>query len=320
MASAQDQPGVQPKELQEKQSCQDKFAISAIREAVDLFGSFEDVTTGQYVERIPQMWREQSIQARDNMIARVFSVSGIPWEDGAEQIDQFTRQRDKVRDSLKRAISNRRSYRNKKHKCQKSGDETCTRKTTFVPDSHQSHDQNAPRIPPASSWSDTFTRICNSIGGETDLIVAMAMVSAEVMHMGSGRFSWVGFYRWRPNKQWTEGGTEQKGVLLLGPHQGNNSTLRVASNSGVCGKAATTLQTQFVDDVTKLTEEEGFRNSERANTRSKVASPVVGKDGMLLGVLNLESDLAGAFNTRDVSYCMKITKMLGEGNWETGTL
>ena len=49
-----------------------------------------------------------------------------------------------------------------------------------------------------ADWDGMMERLAALLDGEGDLVSAMATVTCEVMHLGAGRFSWVGFYRWKP--------------------------------------------------------------------------------------------------------------------------
>ena len=72
--------------------------------------------------------------------------------------------------------------------------------------------------------------------GEHDPIANAANLSALVYH-ARPELNWVGFYFFD--------GTE----LVVGPFQGLPACVRIPLAKGVCGAAATTRQTQRVEDV-----------------------------------------------------------------------
>ena len=66
--------------------------------------------------------------------------------------------------------------------------------------------------------------------------------------------------------------------------------------AGVCGTAAATLATQLVDDVHAFP---GHIACD-VDSRSELVVPVV-RDGMLIGVLDLDSPIAARFDAADAA-------------------
>ncbi|NOR61272.1 MAG: GAF domain-containing protein [Rhodobacteraceae bacterium] len=143
-------------------------------------------------------------------------------------------------------------------------------------------------------WMDqalkNIVAICE---GEDDVIANMATISCELFH-GDSRFDWVGFYR-----------NIEGDVLKIGPYQGGHGCLTIPFSKGVCGAAARTRQTQIVDDVNAF---EGHIAC-ASSTVSEIVLPVIGPDGALLGVLDIDSNQPAAFSQADAD---QLKAMLAE--------
>lgn len=121
--------------------------------------------------------------------------------------------------------------------------------------------------------------------GETDEIALMATLACEIHH-ADDRFDWTGFYR-----------VTAPQVLKIGPYQGGHGCLVIPFARGVCGAAVRLRQTQLVPDV------EAFPGhiACSSTTRSELVIPVTGRDGRLIGVLDIDSDLPDAFTQDDAT-------------------
>ena len=118
---------------------------------------------------------------------------------------------------------------------------------------------------------------------ESDAVANMANAAALIWQYLPD-LNWAGFYRLV--------GSE----LVLGPFQGKPACIRIAMGSGVCGTAAATRATQLVDDVHAFP---GHIACD-ADSRSELVVPVV-RDGMLIGVLDLDSPIAARFDAVDAA-------------------
>ncbi len=127
---------------------------------------------------------------------------------------------------------------------------------------------------------ENIAAICE---GEADVIANMATISCELFH-GDARFDWVGFYR-------NIGGD----TLKIGPYQGGHGCLTIPFSKGVCGAAARERRTVIVDDVSAF---EGHIAC-ASSTVSEIVLPVIGPDGALLGVLDIDSNQPAAFTQAD---------------------
>ena len=117
--------------------------------------------------------------------------------------------------------------------------------------------------------------------GEPDRIANAANLSALVYH-ALPRLNWVGFYFFD--------GTE----LVVGPFQGLPACVRIPLDRGVCGAAASSRQTQRVEDVHAFP---GHIACDAAS-RSELVVPLV-KDGALVGVVDLDSPDPARFDVQD---------------------
>ncbi|SIS21847.1 GAF domain-containing protein [Aquipseudomonas alcaligenes] len=119
------------------------------------------------------------------------------------------------------------------------------------------------------------------LADERDFVANAAQFSAFLFHELDD-LNWAGFYL---NKG------EQ---LVLGPFQGKVACVRIPFGRGVCGAAASSRQSQRVDDVHAFP---GHIACDSASN-SELVVPLV-KDGRLIGVLDLDSPSAARFSPDD---------------------
>lgn len=126
---------------------------------------------------------------------------------------------------------------------------------------------------------------------EPDIIANMAnMVAALKEAFG---FLWVGFYR------------VQGDFLVLGPFQGPLACTRIAYGRGVCGTAWKDGKTVVVADV------DLFPGHIACSTqsRSEVVVPLF-RDGVVVGVLDIDSEVLDRFDKVDARNLEKIVSLL----------
>ena len=121
--------------------------------------------------------------------------------------------------------------------------------------------------------------------GETDTVALMATFACE-LHHADPRSDWTGFYR-----------VVAPDLLKIGPYQGGHGCLTIPFSRGVCGAAARTRQVQLVPDVDAFPGHIACSSS----TRSELVLPVINGHGVLLGVLDLDSNTPAAFTDEDVT-------------------
>ncbi len=131
-------------------------------------------------------------------------------------------------------------------------------------------------------WTEVKSNIAVLIEGETDDVAKMATIACELFH-GFERFHWVGFYR-----------VVAPQLLKIGPYQGGHGCLVIPFSRGVCGACARSGETLIVPDVEAFPDHIACSST----TRSELVAPVF-KNGELIAVLDLDSDLPDAFSQAD---------------------
>ena len=131
------------------------------------------------------------------------------------------------------------------------------------------------------------------VAGEPDPVANMANAAALIFH-ALPDLNWAGFYR------------NRDGELVLGPFQGKAACVRIAFGSGVCGTAAATRKVQRVADVHAFP---GHIACDAAS-RSELVVPLIGADGVLLAVLDLDSPLPSRFDAEDEAGCVALAQVL----------
>lgn len=119
------------------------------------------------------------------------------------------------------------------------------------------------------------------LAGETDAIANAANTSALIYQVMPD-LNWAGFYIMRDDE------------LVLGPFQGKPACVRIAVGRGVCGSAVARRQSIVVEDVHAFP---GHIACDAAS-RSELVVPLV-KDDRILGVIDLDSPVAGRFDDAD---------------------
>ena len=107
--------------------------------------------------------------------------------------------------------------------------------------------------------------------------------------------NWAGFYLLRGD------------TLVLGPFQGRVACVRIPLGRGVCGTAAARRETVVVPDVHLFP---GHIACDAAS-RSEIVVPLV-RDGILLGVLDIDSPVPDRFSSDDKALCEAVAELLVE--------
>ncbi len=122
--------------------------------------------------------------------------------------------------------------------------------------------------------------------GETDSVALMATLACEIHH-GHPFSDWTGFYR-----------VVAPELLKIGPYQGGHGCLVIPFSRGVCGACARTGQVMNVPDVEAFPDHIACSST----TRSELVLPVRNGAGLLLGVLDLDSNTPAAFTPADEAF------------------
>lgn len=131
------------------------------------------------------------------------------------------------------------------------------------------------------SWRRLVQQAEGLLGVTTDRISNAANLSA-LLFQELPDVSWAGFYLLHGD------------TLLLGPFQGKPACVSIELGKGVCGAAAATGKIIRVDDVDTF---EGHIACD-SDARSEIVLPLI-KNGVLLGVLDLDSTKYGRFGDSD---------------------
>ena len=127
----------------------------------------------------------------------------------------------------------------------------------------------------AAVWSDEG-------GNSLDDIALMSTINS-VLSQRFSHFFWTGFYRVCGDR------------LVVGPYVGTVGCLQIQFGRGVCGTAAARKETVIAPDV------EAFPGHIAcdARTKSEIVVPVFAPDGVLIAVLDVDSDQLDAFDDED---------------------
>ena len=133
------------------------------------------------------------------------------------------------------------------------------------------------------------------LDGERDLIANAANVAALIWQIVPD-LNWAGFY-------FLKGGE-----LVLGPFQGKPACVRIAVGKGVCGTAVARRETMLVKDVHAF---QGHIACDAASN-SELVVPLI-KDGVVRGVLDIDSPLLARFDQADKKGFEAVVKLFVAG-------
>lgn len=130
------------------------------------------------------------------------------------------------------------------------------------------------------------------IEGEPDVTANLANICAALKEQFN--WLWVGFYLVKPNKQ----GEDE---LVLGPFQGPVACTRIKKGRGVCGTAWQKAEALIVPDVEKFPGHIACSSL----SKSEIVVPLI-KNGIVAGVLDVDSELLNQFDETDKKYLEEI--------------
>ncbi len=139
--------------------------------------------------------------------------------------------------------------------------------------------------PSAAARPGLYAELAKSLAallsGETDFIVNAANMASLLYH-SLPDVNWAGFY------------VRRRDELVLGPFQGKPACVRIPVGKGVCGACAKRRQAVVVKDVHEFP---GHIACD-PDSRSEIVIPLIA-EGRLIGVLDLDSPVAGRFDSSD---------------------
>jgi L-methionine (R)-S-oxide reductase len=138
-----------------------------------------------------------------------------------------------------------------------------------------------------------FLQLQELLGKTQDIDARMASISA-VLHHKLGMVLWTGFY------------SLKNGELLVKTYQGPLACQILKKNTGVCWSAVNTQKTVIVPDVHQ------FKGHIACDPRAKseIVVPVRDKNGIIIGVLDIDSKVLDRFDKTDAIELEKITGLL----------
>lgn len=141
-------------------------------------------------------------------------------------------------------------------------------------------------------YNEIVPQIEALVDGETDVTANLANIAA-VLKEAFG-FFWVGFY------------LTKNGQLVLGPFQGPLACTRIAFDAGVCGHAYTTRETVIVPNVDEFPGHIACATA----SKSEIVVPIMGRDGSVFGVLDVDSDKLNDFSPTDADGLGRVVKTI----------
>lgn len=143
------------------------------------------------------------------------------------------------------------------------------------------------------SYKRLIEQIKCLIEGETDETAVLANVAAA-MASAFPNWLWTGFYLVR------------NGELIVGPFQGPVACFRIQKGKGVCGTAWEKNATIVVEDVDKYPGHIACS----ALSRSEIVVPICSKDGVVKGVLDVDSPQLSTFDAVDKDFMEQIVSFI----------
>ncbi|MFT4761317.1 MAG: L-methionine (R)-S-oxide reductase [Paraglaciecola sp.] len=145
-----------------------------------------------------------------------------------------------------------------------------------------------------AAYETALTAIDANLFNETDDILKMVTINCLLKTFLS-YYYWVGFY------------LVKNGRLSVGPYQGTLGCLHIEFSKGVCGKAATTGETQLISNVHELTQGTAHIACD-PNSQSEIVVPVFNKNQQLIAVFDVDSTVTNSFDETDKFYLGKLLK------------
>jgi len=148
-------------------------------------------------------------------------------------------------------------------------------------------------IQKAGRYKRIFEQVEELLKDKPDTIASMATIAA-VLHHKMDYFFWTGFY------------LLDKGELIVGPYQGSLACIKLKKDTGVCWASVNRGETVVVADVHLFPGH--IACDSRSN--SEIVVPLKDKNGIILGVLDVDSKGFGSFDEIDADWLEKILQMI----------
>ncbi|MCD0490163.1 GAF domain-containing protein [Pedobacter sp. MC2016-14] len=142
-----------------------------------------------------------------------------------------------------------------------------------------------------ATYESLLPQIEALVAYESDLVANMANITAALKEQFN--WLWVGFYLVKEDE------------LVLGPFQGPVACTRIKKGKGVCGTSWLNEEVLIVPDV----EEFAGHIACSSASRSEIVLPVF-VQGIVVGVLDVDSEYVSHFDDVDSFYLNKIIKLI----------
>lgn len=144
-----------------------------------------------------------------------------------------------------------------------------------------------------SRYERLFQQISGLLVKSNNPLSNMATIAA-VLHHKMDTFFWTGFY------------LLHEGRLQVGPYQGSLACIDLARDTGVCWAGIKQKHSVIVDDV------HAFPGHIACDSRSQseIVVPLFDINGVVIGVLDVDSSELAAFDETDRLWLEKIVKLV----------
>lgn len=139
----------------------------------------------------------------------------------------------------------------------------------------------------------SIVAIWRAEGGSTLDDIALMSTINSVLANRFPHYFWTGFYRVCGDR------------LIVGPYIGTVGCLQIEFGRGVCGTAAARKETIIVPDVNAFP---GHIACD-ARSKSEIVVPIFAPDGVLIAVLDVDSELSDAFDEDDLAGLERIAAL-----------
>ena len=140
-------------------------------------------------------------------------------------------------------------------------------------------------------YQSLVPQIAALLHGENDLIANLGNIAAALKEQF--KWLWVGFY------------LIKKDELVLGPFQGPVACTRIKKGKGVCGASWEKEETLIVPDVDAFPGHIACSSA----SKSEIVLPVY-QDGVIIGVMDVDSEYLAHFDEVDATYLNEIIKLI----------
>ena len=157
---------------------------------------------------------------------------------------------------------------------------------------HQLPDPSAVPLAKSALYTLLDQQLAALFAGERDFVANAANASSLLFHL-LPQINWTGFYLLKNDE------------LVLGPFQGKPACVRIPLGKGVCGTAASRREPVVVPNVHEFP---GHIACDAASN-AEIVIPLLAKN-RLLGVLDLDSPVAGRFDDHDLAGLQRVVDRL----------